>query len=762
MKTCLLLLFGILAGPFPALAETYYVDYAEGRDDASGLSPQSAWKHSPGDAKATGRPQALEPQPGDVIRFKGGVRYRGEIRLKNLRGAEGRPIVLEGNSDGRWGEGPAVLDGAETIRGWKPVDSPEPVGGNPRWRQIVYADLDVDLSDNFSQERFILHRDGGKDRQAPWQRLFLIDGERRVLPISQWPKPSDPFFPDLPEDFQVSPVRVNHTYPHRIYYPEGSRGNANLPLLAITHGGNAPVIQPFNGGEVALDLAAPELIAEIGFRLFRPGSFEAPETIAFYADGEEIHLAEVDQKSSALQRFKLPRPVRAERIVFQLRHANPKRAWTKLQQIAAYDDSGENIIEHEIHSTIVDEERLTYPEADWYEGMFVGVHGGNNHVYFARVQDYDPLQNRLIVPQFSAKTYEQTRYALFNSPKLIDLPGEWALEALGNGKTRVYLLPEDPEAGPPADIGYPVLQTAVSIAGSSAQLEVRGFLMQRYSGGQGGVAVNGRGAERPSDIRIADCEVRFVSGQSGIGLNHSDRITVENCQVRYCPGWTVGIYVNRVNGYALSNTRVDNNSGSGIRHYEAKQGILRNNVVTNHYGMHSSGLNFYEGCRDILFEGNYVQNVIAINRSAENLVFRNNVIDSQFKNAFSMAFWVSGKVGGRHIKNVRIENNTFVNVDPERNWSTSIFVQGGGQAPEDLIVRDNVLSRLRSPFPGLVSGNIFLEDTPSEVAGEDALQIGEPDRLFIDPAKGDFRRKPGGPRTESGADIPPPAQLSNY
>ena len=60
MKTCLLLPLRNPRGPSPALAETYYVDYAEGRDDASGLSPQSAWKHKPGDAKATGRPQALD------------------------------------------------------------------------------------------------------------------------------------------------------------------------------------------------------------------------------------------------------------------------------------------------------------------------------------------------------------------------------------------------------------------------------------------------------------------------------------------------------------------------------------------------------------------------------------------------------------------------------------------------------------------------------------------------------------------------------
>ena len=216
-----------------------------------------------------------------------------------------------------------------------------PVGGNPRWRQIVYADLNVDLSDNFSQERFILHRDGGKDRQAPWQRLFLIDGERRrCSPSRNGPSLRTPSSPTCRRIFRFRRSGVNHTYPHRIYYPEGSRGNANLPLLAITHGGTQPVIQPFNGGEVALDLAAPELIAEIGFRLFRPGSFEAPETIRLLRRrrGKSI-WPRVDQKSSALPTFQAPPgPSGPSGFVFQLRHAQSEAGLDKLQQIAAYDE----------------------------------------------------------------------------------------------------------------------------------------------------------------------------------------------------------------------------------------------------------------------------------------------------------------------------------------------------------------------------------------------------------------------------------------
>jgi hypothetical protein len=750
------LLFILLLSTAPVFAATYYVDFAGGSDDRDGRTPETAWKRSPGDKQATGNPKAASLQPGDIIKFKGGVQYLGEIQFTALKGAEGQPIVLDGNADGQYGKGPAILDGAKMITDWKKVASAEQVEGNPKWQEILYADLDVDLTKNFTQDKFILHRDGGRDSQAPWQRIFLIDGEKRVLPIAQDPKPSDPFFPDLPEDFHVSPVKVSDSYPHKVYYPEGSRGNSSLPLIPITYGGGAPVIQPFHKGEVAFDLAQPETLAEIGFRLHRPKTNQPPEEIAFYADGAEVYVAKVDPAKEDMQRFKLPQPVKTSKITFQLRHASTTSKWTKLEQLAAYNPGGDNILQHEVTTVIEDPARFTQQDPAWYNDMFVGLHGGNNHVYFAKVRRYDPATKRLFVPHFSSTLYEQTRYALFNSPKFISLPGEWSIKPVEGGKTRVFLLPESLENGQPVNIGYPVLATALSIEGASEHVEVRGFLMQRYSGGKGGVAVNGNGDKRPNHIRIADCEVRFMSGQSGISLNHSDNVTVENCYVHHCPGWTVGIYVNRINGYNLLGTRIDNNSGSGIRHYEAKQGTLKNNIVINHYGMHSSAFNFYEGCRDILFENNYVQNVIAINRSAENLTFRNNIVDSQSDNAVSVSMWQSGRVGGTHMKNIVFEKNTFINADSKANWFTGIFVQTGASAPEGLVARNNVLSRLRSPFPGTIEGNIFMHETDSAVAGTGGTVVSDASALFMDPAKGDFRRKPGGPLMEAGADVPPP------
>jgi parallel beta-helix repeat protein len=529
-------------------------------------------------------------------------------------------------------------------------------------------------------------------------------------------------------------------------------------VIAITFGGAAPVVQPFNGGAVSVEMAAPANITEIGFTLFRPKTTPVPEHIVFLADGKEVYKAVVDKEQAAMQRFKLPAPVDAKKLTFRLEHSNPgTTTWTKLQQIAAFTADGTNVIQHKISSVIKDEERFVQKEANWFDGMFVGVHGGNNHVYFARVRSFDPQSHQLTVPHFQHTIYPQTRYALYNSPKFLDLPGEWCLELLEGGKTRVYLLPEQLQDGKPANIGYPVLGTGIMLDGPAAHVQVRGFLIQRYTGGLGAIATR-QAKGRPSHITIADCEVRFISGQSGISLNHSDHVVVENCVVTQCPGWTVGMYVNRTNNYRLTGNRLDKNSGSGIRHYEAKNGELKNNVVLNHFGMHSSALNFYEGCSDIVFEGNYIQNTIAINRNAERITFRNNVIDGLGRSAVAVAMWTSGRVGGTAIKDIHFFNNTFVNQDKDTAWATGIFGQRANSPskPEGLIIQNNILHGLGQDIAGKIENNIYTNDQEERFMVGGAVVEKNLEALFQDPAKGDFRRKPGGPLMEAGATIAPP------
>jgi len=101
-----------------AQAATYYVDFVNGNDNNNGTSYLSAFKHSPGDLTATGQPATVSLVSGDRIIFRGGVKYKGSINVKTSG------VILDGNSDGTFGTGKAIIDGSEPLTGWSTCSLP--------------------------------------------------------------------------------------------------------------------------------------------------------------------------------------------------------------------------------------------------------------------------------------------------------------------------------------------------------------------------------------------------------------------------------------------------------------------------------------------------------------------------------------------------------------------------------------------------------------------------------------------------------------
>ena len=62
--------------PGAAQNRVFYVDHAGGSDASDGRSPETAWKHGPGDPASLGASRRLKLLPGDEVRFRGGVRYQ--------------------------------------------------------------------------------------------------------------------------------------------------------------------------------------------------------------------------------------------------------------------------------------------------------------------------------------------------------------------------------------------------------------------------------------------------------------------------------------------------------------------------------------------------------------------------------------------------------------------------------------------------------------------------------------------------------------
>jgi hypothetical protein len=179
----LVVLMSVLVVSSSAPAATYYIDFAGGSDLADGVSAKTAWKHCPGDPAAEGAPRSAKLAPGDRVVFKGGVDYRGTI-VAPFSGAEGRPIVYDGNSGGAFGAGLAVIQGAEPVAGWKKAASAEEVGGNPNWQKLYVTQLEPGRS-FFS---------------------FSLYESNAYLNCAQDPPPSMPFYHDRMDTWLKSPT----------------------------------------------------------------------------------------------------------------------------------------------------------------------------------------------------------------------------------------------------------------------------------------------------------------------------------------------------------------------------------------------------------------------------------------------------------------------------------------------------------------------------------------------------------------------------
>lgn len=206
------------------MGTVYYVDFAAGRDDNDGLTPQSAFKHCPGDTDAAGHAGSVRLSPGDKVVFKGGVDYRSTVTVA-WSGEEARPIVYDGNTAGTFGEGRAVIQGGEPVTGWMRVASASEVEGNPEWRNLYCAYLDGNPTFfNFS----------------------LYEGDT-YLNAAQDPKPDDPFFHDRLGSYRVTTTADGGSLTDPDYFTSPDPEYYSGAYLAVHVQPNFICYQPITG-----------------------------------------------------------------------------------------------------------------------------------------------------------------------------------------------------------------------------------------------------------------------------------------------------------------------------------------------------------------------------------------------------------------------------------------------------------------------------------------------------------------------------------
>ncbi len=177
--TVALLLLAACAPAAPAVGGDWYVDFESGNDAADGRSQASAWKRAPGDKAATGRASKQRLVPGDRVIFRAGVPYRGAIVLADSGSAD-RPITYTGLG---WGEGLAVIDGADPVRSVRPCQSAADCGGAAQWQQLSRIEF-----------------------TPPETARAVLYGEKGPYWLSQLPELADPFFRNERDRFARIPL----------------------------------------------------------------------------------------------------------------------------------------------------------------------------------------------------------------------------------------------------------------------------------------------------------------------------------------------------------------------------------------------------------------------------------------------------------------------------------------------------------------------------------------------------------------------------
>lgn len=168
-----------MLGLGPTNAATYHVDFASGSDQASGLTPETAWKRAPGDSRAGTGPRSVRLQPGDTILFRGGVAYRGTIVVR-ASGTADAPIRYVGDA---WGPAPAILDGAEPAADTRPCRSARDCGGAADWQVLhrVSPGGDAPHSDPIFQQDRLLSVGPADAPLAPGAARPMAGSGRHIL-----------------------------------------------------------------------------------------------------------------------------------------------------------------------------------------------------------------------------------------------------------------------------------------------------------------------------------------------------------------------------------------------------------------------------------------------------------------------------------------------------------------------------------------------------------------------------------------------------
>lgn len=439
-------------------------------------------------------------------------------------------------------------------------------------------------------------------------------------------------------------------------------------------------------------------------------------------------------------------------------HPNPSDPLFQ-ERVNEYQRSKQAMTRKDNKLFLTDAEHLSNKTKAYFEGMTLCFHGGHNAAVHVDILDYDPATATLITKSFTdhvskGRLYKDgTKYCLFNSVKIVDQAGEYAMHRLDEKRVRVFAWPTVIEDNQPKDISRSAFAYGFHFDGVQ-HVQVRGFKVER----QGGKNAHGIYVNKSKNVAVKECEISQVRGSAGFRAHNSEQISVTDSYIHHLPGHTFGLFVRSSKDVEVRRTRVFKPTSTGLDFYGVTNGVVSQCEISGHTGMHANGMTFYLGNRGLLIERNYVHsgNIPMTIKQSGDVVIRNNILDGS-NASMSIGMWgTSGHEkqywSGPTLQNVQIVHNVLVHGSAKNNWARGIFSNMKDQ-PQNLVVKNNILAGASGKVKGDYSHNIFTNPVNKSFLTTGSVVITDLDKIFVDHKNHDFRLRKDSPAIAAGIDL---------
>jgi parallel beta-helix repeat protein len=301
-----------------------------------------------------------------------------------------------------------------------------------------------------------------------------------------------------------------------------------------------------------------------------------------------------------------------------------------------------------------------------------------------------------------------------------------------NGRYRIYVWPSAGGEARPSAMTISRHPFGFNLQGHSC-ITIEGFTIQKFisrAGHRGAGITSDEGEPRSLVIRnnvITGCSKDPGSGWKHAGINLADaqRSLVEGNQV--CENRCGGIFILGGLSNVVKKNVIRRNSVQGLWLMGVKDSQVIGNEVLDNLGAHSNGISVYAGAANILVFGNRVfnSNIAFTTERSSNVTVACNVF-------YTPRFYAVADWGGS--KALRLFHNVLLRDDHSAGAVLSI-------GPGTSAVHTNNI------FVGKGAG-LSRDDHHNLLAGQEEIS-----KIFLDPARRDYRLKRGSPAIDAGTEV---------